>query len=66
MLSLLPFIDVAAASINVRMERMWDEHLNNITSEKFKNLQQEVITEIERFLPDENGNKPIVRVLGFR
>jgi len=62
----LHLVDVAAASINVRMDRAWDERLNNAKSETFKNLQNEVITELEKSLPKENGQKPVVRVLGFR
>jgi len=48
------------------MDRAWDERLNNAKSETFKNLQNEVITELEKSLPKENGQKPVVRVLGFR
>ena len=60
------YVDVAAATVNVRMDREWDESLKNPTSETYKNLQNEVIAEIEKSLPEENGQKPIVRVLGFR
>ena len=52
--------------MNVRLDQEWNEDLKNTSSEEFKMLQKVLINDVLKTLPEENGAKPMVRILGFR
>ncbi|XP_066920828.1 adhesion G-protein coupled receptor G7-like [Clytia hemisphaerica] len=60
------FTDVASAKMNVRLDQEWNENLKNTSSENFKALEKEFIDDVMKMLPEENGVKPMVRIIGFR
>ena len=58
--------DVAAATVDIRMNKKWDKNLENPLSDAFQHLKKEVIKELQDILPGEGGVKPTIRVLGFK
>ena len=58
--------DVAAATINIRMKKIWNENLKNPSSDDFRQLEKTVIKELQEILPNEGGTNPIIRVLEFK
>ena len=64
--TLLIFLDVASAKMNVRLDRQWNNDLKNTSSDVYKNLEKQLVDDIVKILPDENGVKPLVRILGFK
>ena len=52
--------------MNVRLDQQWNNDLKNTSSEVYKNLEKQLVEDIVKILPDENGVKPLVRILGFK
>ena len=65
-ISFVETLDVAAASVDIRMKREWSKNLEDPSSDAFQQLKREVIKELQDILSDEGGVKPTVRVLGFK
>ena len=57
---------MAAATIDIRMNKIWNENLKNSSSDAFRQLERTFINELQTILPNEGGSKPIVRVLEFK
>lgn len=64
--TLLYLKDVAAATVEIRMNKDWDENLKNQSSAAFRRLQKTIIQQMNESLPRENEVKPIIRVIEFR
>ena len=57
---------MAAATIDIRMNKIWNENLKNSSSDAFRQLERTIIKELQSILPNEGGSKPIIRVLEFK
>ena len=54
---------MAAGTIDIRMNKIWNENLKNSSSDAFRQLERTIIKELQSILPNEGvSNKPIIRV----
>ena len=58
--------DVAASTVDIRMDKIWNKNLKNSSSDDFRRLERAIIKELQDVLPNEGGSKPIIRVLEFK
>ena len=59
--------DIAAATVDIRMEKIWNENLKNSSSNAFRQLEKTIVDEIHNVLPSYEGvSKPIIRVMEFK
>ena len=61
------FLDVAAATVDIRMKKIWNENLKNPSSDDFRKLEKTIVEELQKVLPpNKEGSKPIIRVVEFK